>query len=184
MIILDVEASGLQLGSFPIEIGFARVLPDRTVATAAKLIRHDELLDEFQLWDATAEGIHRISRANLMEFGRPVTEVARWLNAELAGRVVLIDSRRDQQWVDMVFTAAGLARDFVFADVIDSVRAGAEVDREAFARAIWDIGDRRPHRAEGDARLWAEAYVAALKPGQPARQMWMPGREPAGEPAP
>lgn len=182
MIFLDCEASSLV--GFPIEIGFARVLPDRSIVTDARLARHDEWLDEMQLWDWQAEQIHRITRANLMEFGRPVVEVARWLNGELAGRLVLIDSPKDQIWVDMLFTVAGMVRDFSFADVIDTVRAGDEVDREAFAKLIWDLGDRRPHRAAEDARLWAEAYAGSLGYGWPARELWMHGREPQEAPTP
>lgn len=175
MFFLDCEASGLT--GFPIEIGFARVLQDRSIVTESKLIRHDEWLDELQLWDWQAEQIHKISRSNIMKFGRSVIEVARWLNSELAGRIVLIDSVKDQAWVDMLFAAAGQVRDFAFAEVIDTVRSGDEVDREVFERLTWDLGNRRPHRAAEDARQWAEAYMGALLPGQPVRQLSMLGRE-------
>jgi len=176
MIVLDCEASSLT--GYPIEIGFARVLPDRSIVTDAKMIRHDQWLDEIQLWDWQAELIHKISRANLMEFGRPVAEVAAWLNEALADRIVLIDSPKDEWWVDQLFEAAGMARDFAFADLLDTVRAGYEVDREAFARLIWDLGKRRAHRAAADAEQWADAYVGSLGYGWPVREMWMPGREP------
>lgn len=170
MIFLDCEASGL-LG-YPIEIGFARVLPDRSITSAARLIRHDEWLDELQLWDWQAEGLHGITRPHLVEHGQPVGAVARWLNDQLAGRLVVIDSELDRRWVDMLMVAAGVDRQFGFVDVAEAF-AGDEVDRQAYGVLVQDLYERRAHRAAADAEQWAEVYVNSLGYGWPVREIRM-----------
>lgn len=170
MIFLDCEASGLM--GYPIEIGFARVLPDRSITSAARLIRHDEWLDELPLWDWQAEALHGISRADLVEHGQPVGAVARWLNDQLAGHLVAIDSEFDQRWVDMLMSAAGVDRQFGFIDVVEAF-AGDEVDRQAVSVLARDLSERRVHRAAADAEQWAEIYVNSLGYGWPVREIRM-----------
>jgi len=97
MIFLDFEASAA-MGGFPIEVGFCVVEPDRTMRSAAKLIRHDEWLDDFSRWDWRAQEIHHIDRDQLIEAGEPPQEVMSWLNAELGGMVACCDSHMDGIW--------------------------------------------------------------------------------------
>lgn len=170
MIFLDCEASGLM--GYPIEIGFARVLPNRSITSSARLIRHDKWLDELQLWDWQAQGLHGISRADLVEHGQSVGLVARWLNDQLTGHLVAIDSELDLRWVDMLMGAAGMDRQFGFVNVAEAF-AGDEVDRQAYGVLVRDLNERRVHRAAADAEQWAEIYVNSLGYGWPVREIRM-----------
>ena len=72
---IDVEASGLGRGSYPIEIGISLASGDRH----CWLIRPPA---HWTHWDPGAEAVHHISRARLIERGRPAEEVAAELNEQ------------------------------------------------------------------------------------------------------
>jgi hypothetical protein len=105
-IILDVEASGVGRGSYPIEIGIA----DPRGVTHCFLIRPEP---DWQAWDARAEALHRISRAYLVDNGIDVGEAARRLNDLLAGLTVFSDGWAfDVSWVALLFDRAGISQHF------------------------------------------------------------------------
>ncbi len=104
--IIDVEASGFGRGSYPIEVGFAR--PDGSVFSC--LIRPEP---EWEHWDDSAEMVHGIPRAKLLEDGASVRDVAEKLNEELRGEVVYTDSWGfDSTWLSLLFYHAGLSQLF------------------------------------------------------------------------
>jgi hypothetical protein len=166
MIFLDFEASA-GMGGYPIEVGWCRVNSDRSLTSAAKLIRHDEWLDEFQRWDWQAEQIHHISRLNIMEWGEPPAIVMAWLNEHLAGCQVCADSPMDGIWLRELASAAGIEPTF---QLTDFATLGLVTNQ-----LIWEDGqahadkvEPKSHRAEQDARYLATWYVGSrgmkLKP--------------------
>jgi hypothetical protein len=163
MIFLDFEASA-SMGGYPIEVGWCRVNPDRSLTSAAKLIRHGEWLDEFQRWDWRAEQIHHISRANLMEWGEPPAIVMAWLNEHLADCQVCADSPMDGIWLQELAGTAGIAPAFDMVDIV-TVFAGPEIDQAArpAAEIHADRVEPKTHRAEQDARHLAARYVRSKK---------------------
>ena len=145
--VLDVEASGFGRKSYPIEVGF--VLPNGH--SFCSLIYPEP---EWTHWDPQAESVHHISRNLLLERGRPVSEVARLLNAELRGQTVYSDGwANDYSWLGALFDVAGLSPGFK----LESLRALLREDEadhwhEAKAQITSERGAQR-HRASADARL-------------------------------
>jgi len=160
-IFIDVEAAGVF--SFPTEVGFATVHPDLSISTAAKLIRNDDWLDDLWAWDYRAETLTGITRAHLMEFGRPVEEVCAWLNERLAHATCLSDAPAyDWHWIEELFAAAGMRPTFALKDV-GVAFAGNDIDELMFDAGLKKLKARRPHRADEDARQWSELYVACRR---------------------
>jgi len=145
--VLDVEASGFGRNSYPIEIGF--VLPNGHAYCS--LIRPES---HWTHWDLQAEATHHIPRAVIMQRGLSVHEVARAINAQLAGQVAYSDGwANDYSWLGALFDAADMTPSFKLenlrillneheADQWHTVKA--EVSRERGAQR---------HRASSDARL-------------------------------
>ena len=145
--VLDVEASGFGRNSYPIEIGF--VLPNgHTFCTLVRPEAH------WTHWDAQAEATHHITRALILQRGVSVPEVARTINAQLAGQTVYSDGWiNDYSWIGTLFDAADMSPSFK----LENLRALLD-DRQADqwhtvkAQISSERGVQR-HRASADARL-------------------------------
>jgi hypothetical protein len=152
-IIIDLEASGFGRGSYPIEVGF--VLPDGT--SQCLLIQPAE---GWTHWDPKAELIHGITRATLMECGRPSLEVATQLNRSLYGQTVYSDAwAHDFTWLSVLFEAAGLVPTFKLEHLLvlmdDCSKAHWNEVRSSVER---DLNVRR-HRASNDARVLQTTWL-------------------------
>ena len=145
--VLDVEASGFGRNSYPIEIGF--VLPNGHAYCT--LIRPET---HWTHWDAQAEATHHIPRALLVERGVAVPEVARAINAQLAGQTVYSDGwANDYSWLGALFDAADMSPAFR----LENLRAlldeqQADQWHTVKAQVSHERGVQR-HRASADARL-------------------------------
>ncbi len=145
--VLDVEASGFGRNSYPIEIGF--VLPNgHTFCTLVRPEAH------WTHWDVQAEATHHIPRALILARGVPVLEVARTINAQLAGQTVYSDGWvNDYSWIGALFDAADMSPTFK----LENLRVLLD-DQEADqwhtvkAQVSSERGVQR-HRASADARL-------------------------------
>ena len=157
-IIIDIEASGLGRGSYPIEVGVA--LPGGE--THCMIIRPP---DEWQHWDRDAEALHGISRDTLMNHGSEPEVVARQLNRWLAEQVVYSDAwGNDSTWLALLYECAGLSRHFQVESLRslltdEQVACWHEVKAQVVAESPW-----RRHRASNDALLLQQTYnrTAAL----------------------
>lgn len=145
--VIDVEASGFGRRSYPIEVGY--VLPDGQAHCT--LIRP---LPEWTHWDDGAANTHHIERDTLLRLGRPAADVARRLNADLAGRTVYCDGwAHDYTWLAALFEAAGATPGFRLESVaalLDDARLARLADAQQAARS--ELGLSR-HRASSDARV-------------------------------
>jgi len=145
--VLDIEASGLGRSSYPIEVGF--VLPD---GHAYCTLVHPE--PEWTHWDSSAAALHRITRELLHERGLPAKEVAKRLNAQLAGQIVYSDGwANDYTWLNALFEAAEMTPRFKLEN-LRSLLTDAEADQwhTVKAQISSERGNQR-HRASSDARL-------------------------------
>ncbi len=144
--VIDIEATGFGPHSHPIEVGFVR---NDGLAWCSLI----QPADDWQHWDASAEQVHGIARATLVQHGRPVAEVALCLNRNLAGRTVYCDAwAHDYPWLALLFETAGLVPTFKLESVTtlldDAGLAQLGIERQqAFSR----LGIKR-HRASNDAR--------------------------------
>ena len=145
--VIDIEASGFGRNSYPIEVGF--VLPNGH--SYCTLIRPEP---DWTHWDTQAEATHHISRALILQRGLPVVQVARSINAQLAGQTVYSDGwAHDFSWLGALFEAAELSPAFK----LENLRAlldDQQADRwhTVKAQVSSERGVQR-HRASADARL-------------------------------
>lgn len=152
--ILDIEASGFGLGSYPIEIGF--VLSDGS--TWCSLV-HPE--PDWQHWDPEAATVHGIQRAQLVSHGRRPTDLCQLLNDRLRGLTVYSDAwAHDYTWLNRLYEAAGTSPRFK----LDNLRAlldesDAAQWHEAKRRVALSAGLQR-HRASADARLLQQTWIS------------------------
>jgi hypothetical protein len=158
VVILDIEASSLPMpGSYPIEVGIAYV---ETGASRSWLIRPPQPWLERGVWDPASEKVHGIPRGLLLAEGRPLEGVRNELTQAVAGHAVFSDAvTADGFWL---WTLYGGTPPFILERLGDFIRqltaplgTGA---RDAVINACNAAHDRFPqhHRAEPDARRWAE----------------------------
>jgi len=159
--VIDVEASGFGVGSYPIEVGF--VLPDgRGVCT---LVRPEP---DWTHWDPAAERLHAIARDTAVQHGRPAAEVAALLNRELAGQAVYSDAwLHDYTWLGVLFDAADLTPSFRLLhlrELLTEAQAEQLAEAKRQARAALHL---ERHRASADARVlqWAAMHLRGRTDG-------------------
>lgn len=155
---VDVEASGLSRGSYPIEVGV--VTPAGSMYCSLVLP-----LPDWSHWDEAAERVHGITRPILARHGKPVGEVARALNTLMAQQTVYSDAwGNDMAWLSRLFDAAELPMRFR----IESSRRlldEAEIGRwHATKDAVTTELALARHRASSDARILQLTY-ARVKAG-------------------
>ncbi len=155
-IFYDVEASSLSAASYPIEVGWAEVLPDGSVQSQAILIRPDR---DWTDWSAEAEGIHGIERTQLDDLGQPIDQVVAALDAAFGTRVAFSDAPQwEVIWTDRLYRAAGRRRRWRIGDALPLLRATAASNRDNIWLSV-HLADTRLHRADADARVLAEAFA-------------------------
>jgi len=158
----DCEASSLD--GFVIEVGWAYARPDDgQIISASHLVRP---LAEWQIatvWDENAEALHGISLAEISARGIPVRDIANAMNGGLAGRELYSDSPFDEAWLSQIFEGAGIEPSFVVrqtsADtLLEKAVADRKFDRSRYRMAVDEAEQIRRHRAEADARMWAQLW--------------------------
>lgn len=152
-LIMDIEASGLGRGSYPIEVGV--VMPDGE--THCMIVRREP---EWQHWDEQAQMLHGISRDVLEIHGHDVIDVAVHLNQWLAGQLVYSDAwGNDSSWLGLLFDCAGISQHFK----LESLRS-LLTDEQA---ALWhptkeeviEGNNFRRHRASNDAVILQQTWL-------------------------
>lgn len=149
---IDVEASGLGSGSYPIEVGVA--LEDGT--THCTLICPPS---SWTHWDESAEQLHGISRESLLLSGRSPIDVAMMLNELLGERVIYSDAwGNDACWLARLFDEAGVTQRFR----IDSIVSAMNCDQLGLWSYAKEQAERqlflRRHRASNDARILHKTF--------------------------
>jgi hypothetical protein len=103
LVVIDVEASGFGVNSYPIEIAIAHV----DGRFSHSFLINPETATAWHHWDKEAELIHGIQRSTLIDEGISVTEAVERLNSWLSDYQVVSDnSRFDQDWLDEIFREA------------------------------------------------------------------------------
>jgi hypothetical protein len=154
--IIDIEASGLGPGSYPIEIGVS-------MADGGAHCFLIQPYDDWTHWDEQAENLHRLKRDTIVRFGMDGGYVARQLNKYLQGQTVYSDAWENaSNWLALLFERAGMVQDFKL-EQLDKITTDEQ-------RQHWDkmrdqvtdeLGLKR-HRASADARIiqmtWMQTY--------------------------
>jgi len=104
--VIDFEASGFGIHSYPIEVGVI-------LSNGLKYCSLISPAPEWRHWDEKAEVIHGISRDKLLEYGKPITTVAEELNQFLRDQTVYSDCWVvDKPWMLELFYQSGFTPKF------------------------------------------------------------------------
>lgn len=160
--ILDIEASGFGLGSYPIEVGV--VLPDGR--SWCSLVRPEP---SWQHWDPNAAAVHKITREQIDQHGRLSLEIAQTLNEWLRGMVVYSDAwAHDYTWLNKLYDAANLVPSYR----LENLRAlMTDADAARWHELKLSVASKlnlTRHRASSDARLLQMTMLALKAPRQAA----------------
>ena len=159
-IILDVEASGLGRGSYPIEVGVANTEGQ----VNCSIIRREP---QWKHWDPRAEILHGISREILLEHGKAPAMVATMLNEQLAGQIVYTDAwGNDSSWIALLFDAAELPQQFRL-ESLRSLLSDGQVDiwHKTKEKVTAELGYTR-HRASHDALILQQTFCQTAELAQ------------------
>ena len=155
--VIDIEASGLGRGSYPIEVGLA--MADGTAR--CMIIRPHE---DWQHWNEEAEALHGISRDILVKYGTDIDEAARLMNQWLADTTVYSDAwGNDSSWLAMLFEYAGLPQRFKM-ESLRTILTEPQVDiwHPVKENVAADFAFNR-HRASNDARILQQTYYLSAE---------------------
>ena len=151
--IIDVEASGFGRGSYPIEVGF--VLPDGQ--SCCRLICPPS---HWTHWDESSEHLHGIRRDILQKHGKPVAEVAKWLNEQLRGLTLYSDGwGNDMSWLGLLYDEAECSQLFKL-ETLPKILTEEQKMKWASTRdaVIQRLGFQR-HRASNDAMVIQQTWL-------------------------
>lgn len=162
-IFLDIEASSLNSGSYPIEVAWS----DADGDIESHLINPYHV-DRWVDWDLHAQALHGLSREYLMKHGEAPWAVARRVMEVLRYREIYSTAPEfDQFWLDELFRAAGVKNEevklFDFFHLWEGRYPAAivypllhDLDEAAWARVPSECG--KQHRAGADVRQMIELY--------------------------
>ena len=157
---IDFEASSLDIGTYPIEVGVCRWLsPESQIEGWSTLIRPLPEWEANGSWSPASQAVHGIQRAEL-ETGVTATEAIIALNTILAGHIAYCDGgSHDLHWARMLARGSAVAPTFAIGD-FDHLALCA--DQPGYRQLVRWL-DRAPtrHRARDDA----ERLMIALAHG-------------------
>lgn len=151
--IIDIEASGLHINSYPIEIA---VLIQGNI--------HSWLITpetEWTYWNSTAESLHGISRQTLMADGLSAIQVAEELNElmETSSGVLYSDAVQwDADWLKTLYDTTESVQQFNLLPIEALLSAEEKANFNLNLKDIIRSGQYRQHRAEEDVKIIYECY--------------------------
>lgn len=158
--VIDLEASALGSGSYPIEVGIAVVQgASGCIETWSSIIKPtDAWLDHGQ-WSEQSAAVHGLELSTVVKAGASVQVICEWLNSVLsAATVVASDApRHDQDWLDTLFSAAGLEQRFTLYN-FEALTLAFNSDQHRHLAYLLRRS-RPPHRAGPDALRLASAVL-------------------------
>jgi hypothetical protein len=151
--IIDFEASGFGVDSYPIEVGVA-------LSNGQKYCTLIKPANDWLYWDQKAELVHGLSLEVLCSHGKDINTVAIELNKLLENKTVYSDGWVvDQTWLSRLFYRSGMMPSF-FMSSLEYIlnEAQMEIWTETQRQVISDLAVTR-HRASTDALIIQETYA-------------------------
>ena len=154
IVFLDIESSGLQPDSFPIEIGWV----DEHGEEDGYLVRPPE---SWTSWSEQSQEVHGISREQLAKEGRPVQDVASSVDRRLRNAEVYSDAPEwDEAWLTMLLAEAGLPP----ITVLDTSDLYAQACMPLVQNALYGLaGEKRQTEAQRLGLLATRVIVQATE---------------------
>ena len=148
--VIDIEASGLGPNGYPIEVG---IVLGNGESYEALVAPHQD----WQHWDAEAEALHGITRAELERHGRPPSEICAELNALCRNRTLYSDCWvLDAPWLTKLYASAGMNQAFHVSPMEALVDDELLVHWNAMKHQYSRCAQIPPHRALNDAIIISE----------------------------
>lgn len=156
-IVLDLEASGFDPHSYPIEVGFV-------TADGKRFSRLIKPYPDWTHWCPEAESVHGISRSELLEYGKEGHVVAEELNQWLSSQTVYTDGWvLDKPWLIKLFDRARVPMGF-WVSPLEMVLSEPMMAHWDEAKAMFQQNFDEPrHRASTDALFVQQVYLIAKK---------------------
>jgi len=156
--VIDIEASGFGVRSYPIEVGF--VLPDG--ASFCTLIHP---APTWLHWDPQAQKLHGISQQKLLTHGLSVHEVTRQLNDRLRGRALYTDAwLHDYTWLATLYEAADCVPSFQLDDLRSLLTEIEATHWHVIKKQVTTEMKLQRHRASSDARILQNTLIRLRAP--------------------
>lgn len=156
-IIIDIEASGFGLGSYPIEVGYV----DRGGKSWCSLITP---CDDWLHWSNVAEQLHHISRDTLLAHGRSVETITTHLNEVFLNQTVYSDGwLQDFTWLSCLFEMAKTAPHFKLEDLRAILTPYQQSIWHATKQSILNELQISRHRASADAQVLQMTWLKTAK---------------------
>lgn len=158
IVTINFEASSLDNGTYPIEVGVCRwVAQDRCIEGWSTLIRPAEAWRANGSWSLASQEVHGILLADL-ESGMDPADAVRTLNSIIGDQIAFCDGGEyDVRWARMLIGASGVRPTFRLGDFDD---LALQCDQIGYIRLVRWL-DRAParHRARADAERLMKALA-------------------------
>ncbi|HSH87736.1 MAG: hypothetical protein ACAH08_01435 [Methylophilus sp.] len=155
-IILDIEASGFGVGSYPIEIGYA----DASGATWSAQVQPQA---DWLHWDHQAEKLHQQSRQELVQHGQTPHAIATYLNLTFTGQTLYTDGwYQDFVWLHSLYEAAGMNPSFKLEDLSVLLTTEQQSVWHDTKQSIRDTFALPEHRAAMDAKVLQLTWLRTI----------------------
>ncbi|MFC3676227.1 hypothetical protein [Ferrovibrio xuzhouensis] len=173
LVFADIETSGLQYLSFPIEFGWAWIENDHVEARSILIKPTDEWMSWESGWSEEAEQVHGISLEQLLMTGVEPSDACEMLNRELREAEIAFDtgpSAHDARWLSILYKAASVEPSFALAklssDLLILGYAGMARVPDAVVLKLERLAPKVTHRAANDAAHWAWQRLALRMIGE------------------
>lgn len=164
-IFIDVEASSFSGDSYPIEIAW------NIDANIENHLLNPYFIKEWVDWDPASQAVHGLSRNYLSEHGKDPLSVAKRMNQVLSGQDVYSDAAEyDVHWIDQLFKATGLKRQFYIRDFFSLLPI--EITNGNFMSSSSILSEYKikarkranvpAHRANHDVKYLIELYMMTV----------------------
>ncbi len=167
LVFADIEASGLQHLSYPIEVGWAWVEGSHVEARSILIKPTSEWLSWQTGWSEDAEQVHGISREQLLADGIEPSEACERLNREFQEAEIAFDTgpaAHDARWLSILYKAASMEPSFALTKLSSDLcilgYAGMARVPDAVVLQLERLAPRFTHRAASDAAHWAWQRLA------------------------
>lgn len=161
LVTIDFEASSLDEGTYPIEVGVCRwAAPDQPLEGWSTLIVPIPAWRDHGSWSPASQEVHGI-RLDELDAGMSPTDAIVALNAITGGHPTFCDGGgHDFHWASMMARASGVRPTWAIGD-FDHV--GTLLERSGYARMVAWLDRATPrHRARDDAERLMKALARGI----------------------
>lgn len=155
--VLDFEASGFGVSSYPIEVG-------AVLSSGQKYCTLIQPASNWNHWDPQAQEVHGVTPVDLHKHGKPVHTVAQELNTFLAKQTLYSDGWVvDKPWLLTLFYQAGLQPNFYLSPLELILKEAQMAIWAQTKQSVMNELALSRHRASSDALIIQETYVRSLQ---------------------